>query len=70
MIVSTGICFSSLSNLLTVFNVFSVLTFYGLVAAVCIAIERGMGTHVQLILFERGTKGLSEYNQVSADCAG
>lgn len=43
----------------------AVLSFFGLVVAVAIAIERGMGTHVTLILYERGIQGLIDYNQVS-----
>lgn len=45
----------------------AVATFLGLVIAVFIAIERGMGVHVEVVLFERGLQGLSDYNQVSAD---
>lgn len=51
-------------NSLIVFNVLAVLTFYGLAVAVFLAIKRGMGTHVTLVLFEGGLKGLGDYNQV------
>jgi hypothetical protein len=50
---------------MTVFNVLAVLTFYAFVVAVAVAIERGMGTHAPLILYEHGVQGLSDYNQVS-----
>jgi hypothetical protein len=43
----------------------AVFTFYGFIAAVAVATERGMGTHVTLILYERGVQGLIDYNQVS-----
>jgi hypothetical protein len=49
-----------------VFNVLAVATFLGLAIAVFIAIERGMGVHVEVVLYERGFQGLSDYNQVSA----
>lgn len=48
-----------------VFNVLAVATFYGLAIAVLIAIDRGMGVHVDTVLFERGLRGLSDYSQVS-----
>jgi hypothetical protein len=48
-----------------VLSIVSVICFFSFVTAVSIAIKRGMGTHVQLILYEHGVKGLIEYNQVS-----
>ncbi|KAI8943870.1 hypothetical protein NX059_001841 [Plenodomus lindquistii] len=45
------------------FNVLAVLTFYGLVVAVGIAIERGMGTHLSLVLYEHGVQGFIDYSQ-------
>ncbi|CBX99796.1 hypothetical protein IAQ61_002971 [Plenodomus lingam] len=45
------------------FNILAVLTFYSLIVAVAIAIERGMGTHLSLILYERGVQGFIKYNQ-------
>jgi hypothetical protein len=53
-------------NSLLVFNVLAVLTFYGLSIAVFMAIKRGMGRHVTVVLFEGGLKGLGDYNQVCA----
>ncbi|KAF2176565.1 hypothetical protein K469DRAFT_742884 [Zopfia rhizophila CBS 207.26] len=52
-----------------VFNILAVMTFYGLCIAVFIAIDRGMGTHVEVVLFKRGSKGLSDYNQAIFVCA-
>jgi hypothetical protein len=43
----------------------AVLTFYGFIVAVAVATEREMGTHVTLILYERGVQVLIDYNQVS-----
>jgi hypothetical protein len=43
----------------------AVLTFYGFIVAVAVATEQGMGTHVTLILYERGVQVLIDYNQVS-----
>ncbi|KAF2876443.1 hypothetical protein BDV95DRAFT_625681 [Massariosphaeria phaeospora] len=51
------------------FNVLAVLTFFGLAVAVLIATERGMGVHIEVVLFERGYKGLSAYNQAVYVCA-
>ncbi|KAF2015782.1 hypothetical protein BU24DRAFT_480485 [Aaosphaeria arxii CBS 175.79] len=51
------------------FNVLAVLTFYGLCIAVYFAISRGMGTHLTLVLFERGLAGFSAYNQSVFVCA-
>lgn len=48
-----------------VFNVLAVLTFYGLICAVLIAIHRGMGVHMDVILYDRGIGGLTAYRQVS-----
>jgi hypothetical protein len=45
--------------------VLAVFTFYGFIVAVAVATERGMGTHVTLILYERGVQGLIDYSQVS-----
>ncbi|KAF2658322.1 hypothetical protein K491DRAFT_276322 [Lophiostoma macrostomum CBS 122681] len=52
-----------------IFNVLAVLTFYGLAIAVFMAIKRGMGTHVALVLYERGLQGFSDYNQAVFVCA-
>ena len=54
----------STANISPAFNVAAVATFFGLAIAVFIAINRGMGVHVEVVLFERGLKGLSDYNQV------
>ena len=43
----------------------AVLTFYGLIGAVAVATERGMGTHITLILYEHGFQGVIDYSQVS-----
>ncbi|CAO2652677.1 Nn.00g009600.m01.CDS01 [Neocucurbitaria sp. VM-36] len=45
------------------FNVLAVLSFYGLVAAVAVAVERGMGTHITRILYEDGVQGVIDYSQ-------
>ena len=46
------------------FNILSVLAFFGLVTAVFVAIRRGMGVHFGVILYERGERGVVEYNKV------
>jgi hypothetical protein len=51
------------------FNVAAVLTFFGLCISVFTAIDRGMGVHVTVILYERGVKGLSDYAQAIFLCA-
>ncbi|TAQ87281.1 hypothetical protein B7494_g4402 [Chlorociboria aeruginascens] len=45
-----------------VFNFFAVLAFYGLAAAVLIAIDRGMGTHLDRIIWLYGSVGFDRYN--------
>ncbi|PVH90738.1 hypothetical protein DM02DRAFT_710011 [Periconia macrospinosa] len=45
-----------------VINVMAVILFYGLIIATYIAINRGMGTHLSLVIYERGTKGVVEYS--------
>ncbi|PVH95495.1 hypothetical protein DM02DRAFT_645316 [Periconia macrospinosa] len=45
-----------------VFNIMAVVLFYGLIIATYVAIDRGMGTHLNLVLYERGTNGLVEYS--------
>ncbi|KAH9862408.1 hypothetical protein J1614_011063 [Plenodomus biglobosus] len=45
------------------FNVLAVLTFYGLVASVVVATQRGMGTHISLLLYEHGIQGLIDYSK-------
>ncbi|PSN69123.1 hypothetical protein BS50DRAFT_521432, partial [Corynespora cassiicola Philippines] len=52
-----------------IFHILAVLTFFGLCIAVYIAIGRGMGTHVQLILYERGIQGVVDYNKSIYFCA-
>ncbi|KAF2787269.1 hypothetical protein K505DRAFT_258073 [Melanomma pulvis-pyrius CBS 109.77] len=52
-----------------VFNVAAVLAFYGLAVAVFVAIHRGMGVHVEAVLYERGQKGLTNLNQAIFVCA-
>lgn len=52
--------------MITVFNILAFLSFFGLVSAVFIAIERGMGIHISVILYERGVNGVTAYKQVSA----
>jgi hypothetical protein len=51
--------------MITVFNILAFLSFFGLVSAVFIAIERGMGIHISVILYERGVNGVTAYKQVS-----
>ena len=48
-----------------VFNILAFLSFFGLVGAVFTAIERGMGVHISVILYERGVHGVTAYKQVS-----
>ncbi|KAJ4301085.1 hypothetical protein N0V90_003175 [Kalmusia sp. IMI 367209] len=45
------------------FNVMAFLSFFGLVAAVFVAIDRGMGVHYTIIVHERGYKGAIAYQQ-------
>jgi hypothetical protein len=47
-----------------VFNILSLLTFFGLAIAVFIAIRRGMGVHSQAIMCERGAQGIIDYKKV------
>ncbi|KAK7184162.1 integral membrane protein [Paraphaeosphaeria sporulosa] len=48
------------------FNVLAFLSFYGLVGAVLVAIHRGMGVHVDVIVYDRGLAGVTAYRQVSS----
>lgn len=43
----------------------AVVLFYGLIIATFIAIDRGMGTHLDFVLYERGMNGLVKYSAVS-----
>lgn len=58
-------CLCALTRI-AVFNVIAVVLFYGLIIATFIAIDRGMGTHLDLVLYERGMNGLVEYSAVRA----
>ncbi|KAK2763865.1 hypothetical protein FQN54_009483 [Arachnomyces sp. PD_36] len=51
-----------------IFNFFAVATFFGLCTATYIAIDRGMGTHVQVVT-KNGLDGLSRYNLAIYNCA-
>ncbi|KAF1996049.1 hypothetical protein P154DRAFT_609589 [Amniculicola lignicola CBS 123094] len=51
------------------FNVLAVLTFYGLAVAVFITTDRGMGVHIQVVLFQGGLKGLIDYSHAVFVCA-
>ena len=50
----------------TAFNAAAVLTFFGLCIAVFRAIDEGMGVHIEVVLYERGIKGLSDYSKVGS----
>ncbi|KAF2260884.1 hypothetical protein CC78DRAFT_500922 [Lojkania enalia] len=52
-----------------IFNVLAVATFYGLCIAVFKATDRGMGTHIEVVLFEHGFQGLTDYSQAVFVCA-
>ncbi|KAL1964877.1 hypothetical protein VTN77DRAFT_6230 [Rasamsonia byssochlamydoides] len=52
-----------------VFNFLAVCTFYGLAIAELIAIERGMGAHVEAVLYYKGQEGLDQYNFAIYFCA-
>ncbi|KAH8819388.1 hypothetical protein F5884DRAFT_10265 [Xylogone sp. PMI_703] len=52
-----------------IFNLFAVLTFYALAVAVLVAIDRGMGTHIDRVIWLGGSKGLDRYNLAIYVCA-
>ncbi|EKG09013.1 hypothetical protein MPH_14009 [Macrophomina phaseolina MS6] len=52
-----------------VFNLLAVLTFWGLGAAVMISIDRGMGMHIEFVLYKWGYQGLDRYNLGIYMCA-
>lgn len=52
-----------------VFNLLAVLTFWGLTVAVLIAIDRGMGVHIEVVLYRHGVEGLDRYNLAVYFCA-
>jgi hypothetical protein len=47
-----------------VFNILSLLAFFGLATAVFIAIRRGMGVHSATIIRDKGDQGIVDYNKV------
>ncbi|KAH8800604.1 hypothetical protein F5884DRAFT_528818 [Xylogone sp. PMI_703] len=52
-----------------IFNLLAVLTFYALAIAVLVAIDRGMGTHIDRVIWLGGSKGVDRYNLAIYVCA-
>ncbi|PGH07082.1 hypothetical protein AJ79_06360 [Helicocarpus griseus UAMH5409] len=52
-----------------VFNALALITFYGLAASVFLAIDRGMGVHLERVLQIHGPEGLDRYNFAIYLCA-
>ena len=46
------------------FNVAAIVTFFLLVYAVFMAIDKGMGVHIQVVISESGEQGLSDFAYV------
>jgi hypothetical protein len=53
------------ANFGTAFNVAAVVSFFVLIVGVFMAIDRGMGVHVEIVLLKAGVNALSDYSQVS-----
>ncbi|RFU28034.1 hypothetical protein B7463_g8304, partial [Scytalidium lignicola] len=52
-----------------IFNLIAVLTFYALAVSVLIATDRGMGTHIDRVLWLGGSDALDRYNLAVYICA-
>jgi len=55
----------SVANFSKAFNIAAVVSFFILIVGVFMAIDRGMGVHVEIVLLKAGVSALSDYTQVS-----